>query len=285
MRQKPKNMQLMEILQPRMTFSHEQDKRLNDYKIGFEGETAADDAIDPQLDNCLILNDLCLHSSRFCQIDKLIIAPSHIHLLEIKNYGGTFIYKDGNFFNRNMAVRDNPFLQLERTEQQLRSFTQGFAFPIQARLVMMNPTFQLHGSTVEMPFIQRHQLDRFINYVANDQNVLTGSHYELHRHLRESHREENPYEQLMPFDFAELSRGIFCDNCQRGMQPFTTKIFRCSFCGFTKTKQQVVEDSSYELGILFGQDRVKPKLIQDWIGNQIHRRNIQRALRRLDNNG
>lgn len=155
MRNKPKNLQLMEFLHPRMPFNSQQEKIFTDAKKGFDGECAADNQMDAFLDNCIIINDLCLQANRFCQIDKLIIAPSQIYLLEIKNYGGTFVYQDKQFFNRKMEERDNPFLQLERTEQQLRMFTAGFNFPIHSRIVTMQPTFHMHGSTLETPLIQQ----------------------------------------------------------------------------------------------------------------------------------
>ncbi|MGP6140279.1 MULTISPECIES: nuclease-related domain-containing protein [unclassified Jeotgalibaca] len=283
MRKKPHNLQVMEILHPRMPFTKEQERNYLDQQNGYEGEVAADDLFDSRLDNCIILNNLCLQGNRFCQIDKLIIAPAQIYLCEIKNYGGTFVYQNGNFYNHQMQPRDNPFLQLERTEQQLRSFTQGFDFQIQSRILTVNPMFQLHGSTMEMPLIQFGQLDRFVSYIAKDHQRLTSAHYELARYLHESHQTINRYEQLMAFDFGKLERGVFCRICENKMKLATSKKFYCSICKSTKTKQQAVRDAVQELQILFGSDKIKPHLVQNWTGNQIHRRNIQREMRRLEN--
>ena len=277
MRIKPKNLQLMEILHPRMRFTNIQEKQFLDLKSGFEGECAADAMMDPYLDNCIVINDLCLQANRFCQIDKLIIAPSQIYLLEIKNYGGTFIYKDKQFFNHKMEERDNPFLQLKRTEQQLRMFMAGFNFPIHSRIVTMNPTFHMHGSTLETPLIQFGQLEKFVTFVAGDRKRLTSEHSELARYLRESHQTENRYEQLMPFEFVKLERGVFCTECEKRMDTLTQKKFICCpNCQCVISKKEVIKNALEELNFLLGPKQVKTKVIQEWTGNQINRRSIQR---------
>ena len=248
------------------------------------GECAADAMLDPYLDNCIILNDLCLQANRFCQIDKLIIAPSGIYLLEIKNYGGTFIYKDKQFFNRKMEERDNPFLQLERTEQQLRMFTQGFDLPIYSRILTMNPAFQLHGSTVEMPLISYGQLESFVRFVANDRRSLTSYHYELAHYLRESHQTQNRYEQLMPFNFSELKQGVFCYECETEMCVVSRRSFLCNACGSLITKRRVVQKSLDELRILGISKRAGGRLIREWTGNQMNLRGIERSLQFFNEN-
>lgn len=277
MRTPTKNLRLMTILHPRMRFTSKQEKLFLDAKSGFDGECAADVVIDPYLDNCIILNDLCLQANRFCQIDKLIIAPSQIYLLEIKNYGGTFVYQDKQFFNRKMEERDNPFLQLERTEQQLRMFTAGFNFPIHSRIVTMQPTFHMHGSTLETPLIQQGQLERFVNFVAGDRNRLTSEHYELARYLRESHQTKNRYEQVMPFEFSELKRGVFCTECEAEMRIHTTRLFICANCGCTRSKQQIVRDSSGDLQIVLEKQNIKTNQIKSWCGNTVSARTIQKT--------
>ncbi len=284
MRNKPKNLHLMEILHPRMPFNSQQEKIFTDAKKGFDGECAADNQMDAFLDNCIIINDLCLQANRFCQIDKLIIAPSNIYMLEIKNYGGTFIYDNKQFFNRKMEERDNPFLQLERTEQQLRMFTKTFDLPLYSRILTMNAAFQLHGSTVEMPLIPYGQLESFVRFVANDRRSLTSSHYELARYLRESHQTQNRYEQLMPFDFPELKQGVFCSKCEAEMSLVSRRSFLCEACGSLITKRQVVQKSLEELRILGISQRAGGRLIREWTGNQMNLRGIERSLQFLNKN-
>lgn len=282
MRKKPKSLQQMEILRLRMPLSKEQQKVFNDQKIGFAGERIADEMIDPKLSNCIILNDLRLQGNRLCQIDKLIISPTYVYACEIKNYGGTFIFKENRFYNHKMHVRDNPFLQLERTEQQLHSVITNFNMPIKSCLLMVNPLFQLHGSSIEMPLILSSQIERFTDSLANERHRLTGFHYELARYLKESHQEHNPYEQLPAFDYATLKKGIFCHDCAIEMTKVTSKTFLCRLCGTSHTKQQIVARSIAELRILFGNDKISTQLIQDWTGKHINRRSIQRTVRRLE---
>ncbi|WP_062108215.1 nuclease-related domain-containing protein [Bacillus niameyensis] len=157
-REKSLELQTLEELHVRMDLSMSDKQHLLNLQKGFEGEVLFDRHLEKMEGNSLILRDLLLKiNGRTIQIDTLPILYNTIHLFEVKNFEGNYLYDDGKMFKFPKHEIINPLNQLERIETHFRQLLKnlGFHFEVKASVVFVNPTFTLYQAPLTHPlFIQ-----------------------------------------------------------------------------------------------------------------------------------
>ena len=95
-RSKSVSYRVMESLNYRTDLSLSEIRIYQNQVKGFEGEQCFDEIMTFHNPRGFVINDLLIGTQEtFYQIDSLLITSDHIYLYEVKNYSGSYYYKDG----------------------------------------------------------------------------------------------------------------------------------------------------------------------------------------------
>src|SRR5690554_2514868 len=100
---------ILESLNNRKTLSSTEKTQYENQMKGYAGEQLFDSYIQEVHPDGLVINDLLLSTrDTYYRIDSLLITPDHIYLYEVKNYSGSYLYKDGSVFSESGHVLQDP---------------------------------------------------------------------------------------------------------------------------------------------------------------------------------
>ncbi|SFC53016.1 Nuclease-related domain-containing protein [Bacillus sp. OV322] len=141
-------------------------------QAGFRGEQSLDYHLSFLPKDYCILHDLRLSDQdRFFQIDTLIITPSFILILEVKNFSGTLFFDTAfhqliRTLNGKEEAFPDPVLQVKRQQRQLSAWLESKKFisiPIEALVVVASPYTIIKGN---------HELQRVVTHSGNFENLM-----------------------------------------------------------------------------------------------------------------
>ncbi len=230
----------------------------------------------------IVLYDLLLEVNQsLFQIDCLLIFKQQIYLLEIKNYEGEFVLKDGEWFkvSGNRQIR-SPIQQLDRSKILLEQFLRknGFSFTVLPYVVFVNDTFMLYEAPVNLPVVFPAQQLKFIHKLNNITSSLVQKHQQLATILVDNHLNQSPYERVPEFKIEELKKGIVCNSCQNLLIRKNNYKLLCSHCGDLESISSGVMRSVVEFNILFPNMLITAISIYEWCGRIISKRGIRNIL-------
>lgn len=223
------------------------------YRIqaGYAGEVKVDKYIESVEfpEPVKILTDVQLHvSSNFSiQIDTLIITPSSLLILEIKNIAGTLTYiPNPSHFertheNKKNIVIDCPIMQLKNNKMGLDMWLQQNNFPIKSTglIVMANQNTSVQNVLPDMPIIYAKHLPLFLRKREKGAAIFTNQEfYKLVNTLENNQNLYIPYPLLEKFkiDPSHIKKGLICNHCGKILTRKNHMIWYCSSC--SKNAQQ-----------------------------------------------
>lgn len=140
-RKKSISHRILEALNNRMTLSTGELVQYANQIKGFEGEKMFDHILNESGIDALVINDLLLSTrDTFYQIDSLMITDEKIYLYEVKNYSGTFAYKDTGLYSTSGHAIQDPVAQAERKRSYLYNLLiqLGYSIEIEVHVVFIN---------------------------------------------------------------------------------------------------------------------------------------------------
>lgn len=182
LRQKPKELKVLEILDRRKKLNKEEQRRLYNLKKGYEGEVLFDALTEKLTCECLILNDLLLtHNHTTFQLDTLIIGHGKIHLFDVKNYDGDYYYESDHLYSNSGVKLSNPLHQLARHESLMQQllFSLGHKYSISTAVIFINPTFTMYNSPRDQRIIHPNQIETYLNQLDHPPSKITNHHMRL----------------------------------------------------------------------------------------------------------
>src|SRR5699024_7072277 len=162
-----RSIQVLQSLSPRTKLSSQEKHQLNNRLKGFAGEKVFADFLHEQnKSKRLTLYNLRLatNDTEF-EMDCLLMQDDMLYLFEIKNYGGDFLYEDGQWFVvHNKKEISDPLAQLQRSEILLKQTLHrlNLNIPVRGYLVFVHPNFQLYQAPLGKNIIYPAQLKRFL---------------------------------------------------------------------------------------------------------------------------
>lgn len=172
------------------------------------------------------------------QIDILIITPSGIIILEIKNIRGTLHFKN----NPRQLIRTtetgevhtftHPEIQLQQYMQAMLHFldTYHITMPVYGAIVFPFNNVDVHGEGSGLPIVMGKELPLYI-YKFITQKLDIAMDDILHIILSQL-QQKNPFPLCRYYHIepSVLQRGVYCENCgQFGMQKLKA-IWFCQKC-------------------------------------------------------
>lgn len=133
-------------------------------------------------DESLVINDLLIKDNgQLFQIDCLILKGNQLSLYEIKNYSGSYDYKNGVLHGRSDFIISNPLTQVYRSQPLLHNLLHklGFQMDVNPHIVFINPDFYLYKLPRDKPFLFANQLPRHFEQLAKKPSLMNAAQEQL----------------------------------------------------------------------------------------------------------
>lgn len=286
-RKKSEKLHILESLDVRTTLSAEDHSYLLNHERGYGGEGYLDTLTEALTCECLVLNDLTLQEgSNYFQIDALIITPREVHLYEVKNYGGEYIYKEG-FFQSVTSGKEfhSPIERLNRHTSFLQSTLEScqMKMPIKPFVAFVDPEFMLYQAPFSQKLLLRSTLPKHFKQLNANSGKLTKKHFSLASQLCELSSQTPPSLQGVPqYEYKDLQKGIICTNCRKFIQVISrkSKTCTCESCGHKESVYKTALRHIQEYKRLFPERKVTISNIYEWCGGVISLRRLRSVLQR-----
>ncbi|WP_256594321.1 nuclease-related domain-containing protein [Sporosarcina pasteurii] len=181
------------------------------------------------------------------EIDTLILSPSRIILLEVKNYYGTVYFDEelGKTIRVSPTGKKDYFdcaiHQLIRTEAALSRWfdKRNITIPIESILVMANQQTIISEIPKTVPVKYRKQLPRYISGLPKIPTILSCEEITRVAQKIEDSSQENYRLACERFNFqpSELKSGVLCSDCNGLMNRKRGQKWRCLNCGKYATQE------------------------------------------------
>jgi len=251
---------------------------------GFEGECKFDLYMKEVSENGILLNDLTLYSNHsIFQIDSLFILGQTIYLYEVKNYAGSYQYKESSFLSKSDYEIVNPASQLNRSKILLSNILKkyGFNFNLEGRVVFMDSTFELFYMPPHLPFVFSGQLLSHVEFLKNQHFQRNEEQMLLAKKLEELHNENYRPDNLPDYNCNELKKGSYCPNCFSYKYTSSRKNRFCTVCGHKEKTAVTIKRSINEFKILFPEENLTTQKIYHWCGGVYQKPRIRRVLKKF----
>ncbi|MCM3567910.1 nuclease-related domain-containing protein [Neobacillus mesonae] len=258
------------LLHARMEFS-EQDK-WNYLKLekGLQGELKFDKLVDEGLKNdCIVIKGLLLEADgNEFQIDMVIIFQGVIYLVDVKNFEGDYYFESGKIYLLNGNIIKDPHPQLMRCESLFIKLLQKLRidFPVESRLVFINPEFTLLQAPLDYPITHPSQVKRLIKKWNTIPSKLNKTHERLANQLISLHKPFSSHMRVPQYEYGRLKKGMMCNLCLSLSTFVNGNHLVCKKCGHHEIIDAAVLRCVKELVILFPGIRITTNGVFEWCG-------------------
>ena len=231
----------------------------------------------------LVLRDLRLQMDKnHFQMDAVLLSGKQVIVFEVKNWSGTFEYRDGQFVSRRSAKPyKNPTEQLGRCVANLQYLlkTWGYDFEVVGRVVFINPSFYLYHAPVDQPLLFAPELLDWVKGLNRFEGWVSDTHRELAALLvsRDCPAKVD-FEILPEFSFSDLKKGIACWDCGSLSTEVTGRRVRCLDCHTVEWAGDTIVRMAEELARLFPKTKITSRLVGEYCGGMFTIRRIHKNL-------
>ncbi|PSL40657.1 nuclease-like protein [Planomicrobium soli] len=244
-RNKPAKIAGYEALLKRLPAHHTKrgliQEKLNGARAGIGGEERLDqllESFDPSYPY-LLLQDVELPGK--CQIDLLVITPSQIVLLEVKNMAGRLRFTENPSALHQLTPAGetkgykSPVVQIETAEMKVAKLLKLIDYPlrIQSAIVVAYPSQIVEsvplGTKVwsaDEVLLQLNRLQMAAPSISIDQMKMLGDHFlSIQEHY-------NPFPLAPKFNISleEIESGVFCPRCLLKKMDRLVRKWECKSC-------------------------------------------------------
>ncbi|BAQ10054.1 transcriptional regulators [Bacillus sp. OxB-1] len=252
-RQKPELMLSLPRLLARLHPNNPMHKEIQNQLYRIEAGYAGEQRVDKYLESIefptpvSILTDVHLPiAPKFSiQIDTLILTPSYVYILEIKNIAGTLSYISNpphfecTYPDKTPILIDCPLLQLNNNKYGLDLWLErnGFSIRSSGLIVLANQTL-VKNVPDDMPILYAKHLQQYFRTLAETEPKLSSTQYQrLVEVLNNNQNRYNPYPLTKRYQIRseDIQKGALCKECLNGLQRINHVTWICPVC---KTKDR-----------------------------------------------
>lgn len=282
---RPTELQILRTLKHRMTLQGDSSNHYYTLQKGYEGEVIFHTLLQKYVaSDCIILYDLLLdRNDSLFQLDCMIVQQHRIWHLEIKNLEGDFIL-DNNSLYRYATQKEvnNPLHQIDRGRRLLNELqkSHGYGFPIESKVIFVNPTFAIYHLHPKLPIVLPNQIHRFMNKINKTPSKLSTTHHEFAHTLFSLHTSHTLSKRLPKYEFNMLRKGIGCLNCDGflSVESFHGMKLMCEKCGFIDSRDSAIMRCIDEFSLLFPKRKITTANIWSWSGKILSKFKIRKVL-------
>ncbi|MHC8514354.1 nuclease-related domain-containing protein [Sporosarcina sp. ITBMC105] len=252
----PNDLQGLIALDKRLPNHHDKkhavQKELYNCEVGYKGELEFDKAmLDFEPDYpCALLHDLYLHTNgNYFQIDSLLITPSAITIIEVKNFANkTVITENPTQFikvyrNGDRKVLKNPIEEVRRKTKYLKNWLtrHNIQIPIES-LIIFTHTNELAFENSQLPVKILFTYEA-VDYLAAQpitEHILDKTAIQqLAMKFKNQHKTYNPFPLLKIYSInpQDISTGVICPACNKIGMRWEKRKWNCKKCGHTSKSE------------------------------------------------
>lgn len=281
-RTKPISYKVLESLNTRLALSSSLRSQYDNQVKGFEGELAFDQLFEKLEVPGLLINDLLLNTrDTHYQIDALHVTDHHLTLYEIKNYSGSYHYKDNQIFSESDYVIQNPLSQVERKRIYLHNLLKnlGYNISLSAYVVFINPNFYLYSFPKTDAVLFAGQLQSHFELLAEKYQTDSQKNLTLAKILIGLHDDTYYPTNFPTYTFEELKKGITCPTCHSFSSIYTRQTRKCTDCDYTEKTAMAIYRTIEEFKVLFPSRPLTKRVLYQWCGDEVSSSRIQSVLK------
>ena len=167
------------------------------------------------------LQNIWLKDFQTFECDTVLITNHCIYIFEVKNYRGTFAYKEGKCFFNSIESPLNPFEQVRANAASLRNYLKrlNIHIPVKAAVVFtgQDNEIHIHSEIKDIEVVQSTGIRNFILRVIEEENRSPQHSLAPDYLIKQLEKIEtsNPYmpSALSEPSICEIRSGICCGNC------------------------------------------------------------------------
>lgn len=191
------------------------------------------------------------------EIDLALFTKYKVHTLEIKNYFGDFIFKNGISYLNEIQLTTNPIFQARRAQSNFQEILKrkNVNVPVEGSLIFagVDNYVDIQSEIADLNLIIRTQLLYFIKNIIKEENSYNGKPIDWYRVLPEldAYEISNPFfcEAYTEDDLRKAQKGITCKSCHQYDVQVGKKYIRCH-CGYAELREEAVVRTLHELATL-----------------------------------
>ncbi|WP_084172024.1 nuclease-related domain-containing protein [Atopococcus tabaci] len=272
-----------ELLHHRMNLSAKEKRDYENQVKGFEGELQFDSFMKPYHESGIVLNGLNLSNGDYeFQVDSCIVLNDVLYLYEVKNYSGSYYYKDGQIYSQSGYLLLSPLGQTDRSmvhfHNKLRSL--GFRVQIKPYVVFVHPDFFVHSFPPNDSFLFPNQLHAHFKHMFSQGGQETIKETRLANQILALHNENYRPKNLPEYRWEDLRKGILCPECFSFEHADTRQTCFCVACGHKETIADAILRSAKEIWLLFSDMRLTTNLVWEWCGGIYSKERIRIVLKK-----
>lgn len=249
--------------------------RFNRVKAGAAGEDRFYNLINEfGLDHWYLLRNSWFNDFADFECDFTLITGHCIHVFEIKNYFGRFVYHNGQCSSRGIDITYNPINQTRNAMVHMKNITNSFSkdIPVKGVLVFIGEHNEIHIKD-EINYIDIISSNQIYQYI---QNIIQEE--KLSPHIIDAPRLISHYEQFeiikphlpVPYSKEEVisgKRGIMCARCLNFDVKKVGSYIHCD-CGYRESREEAIVRTACEYGALTYGQNFTVNDIKHFIANQ-----------------
>lgn len=280
-RSKSPTHRIYEQLYYRLGLSPDNKKIYKNQIGGWKGELNLDTHSVKLPPDFLVLNDLRIKESNTdYQIDATMIFGDTIHVYEVKNFSGDYIYRPDIFRSQTGLKIANPAGQLSKWTALISNLCRkaGYRFEVKGFVIFINPEFFLYGTPVAEPFLFSGQLPSHFKSMEQQLFVNGRKQMRMAEKLLDLHDENYRPPNLPDYEYDNLTKGALCPECFSFEHQDSRQIRCCAKCGHKETIEEAIKRSIEEIFLLFPEKLVTKQLVYDWLNQEYSLQRIRRVL-------
>lgn len=278
----PYDLKRQRILNWRIDLSEQDYRQYLFNEKGFEGEKKFDRMLDVLPDSSFFrLEDLLLewNLSEF-QLDTLLFSQSKIYHFEIKNNEGEHYIEDNKWYLMNGVEINNPVDQKNRSGillgKKLRAL--GARYPIESKVVFVNPEFTLFQAPKNLPIILPTQLNAYIRELSRTTTKPSPAQIQLAKKIASLHKPKSSHSRVSNYKYEDMKKGIHCAFCHSFSMQLKNRFLACEDYGHTEPVENGVMRMVEEFTLLEPDRRITVSVIFEWTGEIVSKKTLWKIL-------
>lgn len=223
------------------------------------------------------LQNIWFNHFRTFECDMVLFTKHCIYIFEVKNYRGTFSYKDGKCFFNGKESPLNPFEQVRANAVSVRNYLNrlNIDIPVKAAVIFTGSDNEvhLHSEIEAIEVVQSNGIRNFILRIIAEENQ--NPHHSLAPEFIIKKLEQietaNPFmpKPLSENSLREIKGGMYCANCLSFDTERLKSKIRCE-CGLEESLEEALIRCICEYSVLnFHNNKIRRKELLQFLDEQV----------------
>lgn len=219
------------------------------------------------------------------EIDLALFTSHKVYTLEIKNYFGDFVFKNGISYLNDIQLTTNPLFQARRAQSNLQEIfrRKNMNIPVEGSLIFagIDNYVEIQTEITDLNLVIRTELLHFIKNIIKEEENYKGKPIDWYKTIPQL----GDYEVSNPFfskpytanDLQKVQKGILCRSCQQYNVQIGKQYVTCN-CGYVELREEAIVRTLHELAtLIFDRDFTSREALT-FLDYQVSKSNLVKIL-------